>query len=443
MGAILTELLILAALTIASGVFAMTEIAVVSARKVRLQSRADEGDKHAAEALKLLESPERFFSVVQVGITVIGTIAGAYGGASLTAKVSAILLASEWQWLAPYAGAVAFSFVVLIITYMSLILGELIPKQIGLAYAESIASYAAAPVQLLVRISSPLIWLLGGSSRAILAMLRVKPHSDQAITEEEIKIVLDQGASAGVLERAEHNLVERVMDLGDRRVASLMTPRTEITWIDVNEPIGENIRLMSAAAHTYFPVCDGAIEHVLGVVSVKDLWTQLANKELPNLRSALKVVPYVPETMPALKLLETFKSSNRHLALVVDEYGGICGLVTMHNVLEAIVGDAAVEAGERNERAIRRPDGSWLLDGMLSDAEMEQILGIEELPGEASDYQTVAGFMLAQFGRIPRVADALEWGGFRFEVIDMDGHRIDKVLAVPLPDQSTDSKAAG
>ncbi|MFN0135453.1 MAG: hemolysin family protein [Phycisphaerae bacterium] len=443
MGAILTELLILATLSIASGIFAMTEIAVVSARKVRLQSRADEGDKRAAEALKLLESPEQFFSVVQVGITVISVVAGAYGGASLTAKVATIL--PEWAWLTPYAGAVAFASVVLIITYLSLILGELIPKQIGLAHAESIASYAAAPVQLLVRMSSPLIWLLGGSSRAILAALRVRPQTDQGITEEEIKIVLDQGASAGVIERAEHNLVERVMDLADRSVAALMTPRTEITWIDVNEPIGENIRTMSAAAHTYFPVCDGAIENVLGIVSVKDLWTQLANKELPNLRAALNVVPYVPETMPALKLLETFKTSNRHLALVVDEYGGICGLVTMHNVLEAIVGDAAVEAGERNERAIRRPDGSWLLDGMLSDAEMEQILGIEELPGEASDYQTVAGFMLAQFGRIPRVADSLEWANYRFEVIDMDGHRIDKVLAVPLaaPEQSAGTKAAG
>lgn len=441
MGGVIGEILIILALAMAGGVFAMVEIAIVSARKARLQHLAEEGDRGAIAALKLLESPESFFSTLQLGITAVGVVAGIYGGAALSTRFEAILPTAEW--FAPYRGAVAYSLVAVGITYLTLVLGELVPKQIALANADTIARYVAGPVEWLVRFSTPLVWLLGGSSRTILTLMRVRMNAEQRLTEEEIKIVLDQGADEGVLERAEHTLVERVLDLGDRRVASLMTPRMEITWVDVTDPIGDTIRTMSAAGHTYFPVCDGGIENVLGVVSVKDLWTQLANKELPNVRACLKVVPYVPETMPALKLLETFKQSGRHLALVVDEYGGISGLVTIHNVLEAIVGDAAVAPEERNERAIRRPDGSWLLDGMLSDSELEAILGIDELPGDEGDYQTVAGFMLAQFGRIPRVAESIEWGGYRFEIVDMDGHRIDKVLAVPLAPPAAEARSAG
>lgn len=425
---ILTESMVILVLILANGVFALAEIAVVAARKPRLESAAAEGDRGARAALELKTAPDRFLSTVQVGITLVGVVAGAYGGATLSQKLAVYL--AHVPGLERYASTAAFSLVVAAITYLSVVLGELVPKQLALVHSEAMAGALAIPMRGLSAGAAPLIWLLSRSSQAVLRVMRVRPSSEPTVTEEEIRLVLAEGAHAGVLEQGEHTLVERVMRFVDQRVSSLMTPRTQVVWVDVNEPIGENMRVMCDAVHTYFPVCDGDIERVLGVVSVKELWRQLArDKTVPELRACVMAVPNVPQSMPALKLLETFKQSGRHIALVMDEYGGVAGLVTLHDLLEAMVGDMPA-AGEKDaDAAVRRPDGSWLLDGMLPIGELESVLNIGELPEEAERVNTLAGLVLARFGHLPKVGEATEWGGWRFEVVDLDGLRIDRVLA--------------
>ncbi|GMU84719.1 MAG: hypothetical protein AMXMBFR47_45880 [Planctomycetota bacterium] len=422
------ELVILMLLMLANGVFAAAEIAVVSARKARLEALADDGDRSALAVLELKAAPDRFLSTVQVGITLIGVIAGAFGGAALSEEFAAVI--AGVPALAPYAASIAIVVVVALITYLSVVIGELVPKQIALVHAEGFAKALAGPMRTLSTASAPLIWLLTGSSNVILRALRVKTGGEPVVTEEEIKVILEQGAQAGVLGRGEHTLVERVMEFVDRRVESMMTPRTQLVWVDANAPIGENMRAMSEAEHSYFPVCDGDVDKVIGVVSVKDLWRRVTrDKQVPDLREAAMTVPYVPESMPALKLLETLKQSGRHIALVLDEYGGVSGIVTLHDIMEAVVGDLPEPAGTGDEWAVRRGDGSWLLDGMFPVADLEDRLELDELPEDAADLNTVAGLVLARLGHIPRVGESVEWAGFRFEVVDMDGFRIDRVLA--------------
>ncbi len=427
---VLFESTVILLLILANGVFALAEIAVVSARKARLEGALEEGDHAARAVLDLKAAPDRFLSTVQVGITLIGVVAGAYAGATISQKLAVAL--AQVGWLAPYATNLAFVIVVAAITFLSVVLGELVPKQLALVHPEGMAKALAGPMRGLSAAAAPLIWLLSKSSNLVLRLMRVRPSSEPAVTAEEIKVILEQGAQAGVLERGEHTLVGRVMEFVDRRVSSLMTPRTQIVWVDANAPIGENMRIMCDAVHSYFPVCDGEIERVLGVVSVKDLWKQLArDKHVPDLKTSLMSAPHVPESMPALKLLETFKQSGRHIALVLDEYGGVAGLVTLHDLLEALVGTMPAPEEQADESAVRRPDGSWLLDGMLAIAEMQSRLGIGALPEEAGDFNTVAGLVLARLGHLPKVGETTEWAGFRFEVVDMDGYRIDRVLATP------------
>lgn len=429
------EFLIILLLMLANGIFAAAEIAVVSARKARLEALADGGDHSARVVLDLKAAPDRFLSTVQVGITLIGVVAGAYGGAALSGEIASGI--AMVPVLAPYAGNIAMVLVVALITYLSVVIGELVPKQIALVHAEGFAKALAGPMRVLSTASSPLIWLLTSSSSAVLRLLRVKATGEPSVTEEEIKVILEQGAEAGVLGRGEHTLVERVMEFVDRRVESMMTPRTQLVWVDVNAPIGENMRAMSEAEHSYFPVCDGDVEKVIGVVSVKDLWRRLTrDKRVPDLRECAVTVPYVPESMPALKLLETLKQSGRHIALVLDEYGGVSGIVTLHDLMEAVVGDLPEQADTEGEWAVKRADGSWLLDGMFPVADLEDRLELDDLPEDAADLNTVAGLVLARLGHIPRVGEAVEWAGFRFEVVDMDGFRIDRVLVTRLSPES-------
>ncbi len=417
-------------LILANGVFALAEIAVVAARKSRLKAAADEGDRAARAVLELKAAPDRFLSTVQVGITLVGVIAGAYGGATLSHKLA--MLFAQVPALSPYAPGLAFSVVVAAITYFSVVLGELVPKQLALVHAEVMAKSLAAPMRGLSAAAAPLISVLTRSSGLVLRLMRIRPSKEPTVTEEEIRLILAEGAHAGILEKGEHNLVERVMRFVDQRVASLMTPRTQVIWVDVNEPIGENMRVMCDAVHTYFPVCDGDIERVLGVVSVKELWRKLVrDKTVPELGECVTSVANVPESMPALKLLETFKQSGRHIALVMDEYGGVAGLVTLHDLLEAMVGDLPAVGELGDEASVRRADGSWLLDGMLPVAEMQSTLSIPELPEEAERVNTVAGFVMARLGHLPSVGESTEWGGWRFEVVDLDGMRIDRILAIP------------
>ncbi|MBL8880260.1 MAG: HlyC/CorC family transporter [Phycisphaerales bacterium] len=424
------EIIFILALTILNGFFAMSEIAIVSARRARLQQRAAEGDRGAAVALELAKSPDQFLATVQIGITLAGILAGAYGGATIAAHLSRALVAVPP--LAPYASAVSLIVISILIAFVQLIIGELVPKRIALSHAEPIAAFVSRPLRGLAWLTSPAVNFLGISSRGLLALLRLKSQEATPVTEDEVRMMMAEGRQAGVFEKAEQDIVERVFRMSDRRVSTIMTPRTDMVWIDIDDPIGDSMRTMCATDHTYFPVCRGSVENVLGMVSVKEQWARMVRRQPPDLSAELTPPLYVPETTPVLKLLETFKQAGRHIALVVDEFGSISGLVSLNDVLESIVGDMPSADSESDPPAVRRADGSWLLDGMLPIDKMKEHLQIDALPGENDGgFATLAGFVLSQLGHVPRVAEIFEWRGFQFEIVDMDGHRVDRVLATP------------
>lgn len=427
MSTILLEIAIILALIAANGAFAMSEIAVLSARKARLQQRANDGQAGAKAALDLANSPNLFLSTAQVGITLVGILAGAYGGATLADQLTVYL--DEVTGLGAHSHAVSLAVVVLGVTYLSLIFGELVPKRLALHNPERIAAAVAEPMRLLSVAASPVVRLLSASTDLALRVLRFRPGPDVPVTEEEIKVLLEQGTRAGMFEEAEQDMVERVFRLGDRRVNALMTPWTEIVWLDVDDAQEEIRDAITEAAYSRFPVAQESLDNVLGIVQVKELLAQsLAGRPI-DLRSALRQPLFVPETMRALKLMELFKQSGTHFALVIDEYGGIQGLVTFNDVLEAIVGDIPTADEDSEPQIVQREDGSWLIDGLLSIDEMREVFDLGTLPGEErGDYQTLGGFALMHFGHIPSVSEHFHWGGLRFEVVDMDGNRIDKVL---------------
>jgi putative hemolysin len=433
------EILVVILLIIINGIFAMSEIAVVSARKTRLQQWAEEGNAKAHAALELANNPNQFLATIQIGITLIGILAGAFGGATIAKELAVIL--DNIPWLAPYSHPLSLAFVVLGITYLSLVVGELVPKRLALNNPEGVATAIATPMRLLSRIAYPAVHLLGLSTEFLLRMLGVKPSTEPPVTEEEIRALIEQGTQAGMFEEAEQEMVERVFRLGDRRVSAVMTPRTEIVWLDRGATPAEIRHTITTSAHSRFLVADGSLDNVLGVVHAKDLLARIIDEQVVDLTSTLQQPLYVPESMRALKVLELFKQSGTHIALVIDEYGGIQGIVTPSDILEAIVGDLP-EAGEQLEPlAVQREDGSWLLDGMLPVDEFKDLFDIAELPGEDQGiYQTLAGFVIMQLGRIPAVADYFEWEGLRIEVVDMDGNRVDKVLVTPIPDTASDMR---
>lgn len=424
------EIIFILALTILNGFFAMSEIAIVSARRARLQQRAAEGDRGATVALELAKSPDQFLATVQIGITLAGILAGAYGGATIAAHLAKSL--AVVPALAPYASAVSLVIISVLIAFVQLIIGELVPKRIALSHAEPIAAFVSRPLRGLAWLTSPAVKFLGVSSRGLLELLRLKGEEASPVTEDEVRMMMAEGRQAGVFEKAEQDIVERVFRMSDRRVSTIMTPRTDMVWIDIDDPIGENMRTMCATDHTYFPVCRGSVENVLGMVSVKEQWARMVRRQPPDFSAELTPPLYVPETTPVLKLLETFKQAGRHIALVVDEFGSISGLVSLNDVLESIVGDMPSADSEADPPAVRRADGSWLLDGMLPIDKMKEHLQISTLTGEDDGgFATLAGFVLSQLGHVPRVAETFEWNGFQFEIVDMDGHRVDRVLATP------------
>jgi len=425
-----TQITIVLLLIIANGLFAMSEMAIVSARKARLRQRAEEGDHKARAALELAETPNRFLSTAQIGITLIGILAGAFGGATLAKELGAYL--GRIPPLKPYGEAIGLVIVVLATTYLSLVIGELVPKRLALNNPERIAAAIAAPMRALSVIAHPAVRLLSLSTELVLRILGIRPSAEPPITEEEIKLLLEQGTEAGVFQEVEQDMVESVLLLDERRAAGLMTPRPEIVWLDVEDSLEEVRRKMIASPYSRFPVCQGSLDNVLGEVEARDLLARSLCGEAFDLKSLLQKPLYVPETMPALKVLEAFKQSGTQMALVIDEYGSIQGLVTLKDILEAIVGDIPSAEELAEPQVVQREDGSWLLDGMLPVEELKEILGIGELPGEEQGlYQTTAGFVMTQLGRIPAAAEHFEWGGLRFEVMDMDGNRVDKVLVAP------------
>ena len=405
----------------------MAEIAIVSARKARLQQKAEAGDQKARLALDLANSPDSFLSTVQIGITLVGILAGAFGGATISEVLAAQL--NRVPQLAPYSEAISLGIVVLTITYLSLVLGELLPKRIGLNHPEKIATAVAKPMRLLSRIASPAVYLLSASTNGLLKVLGIKGSTEPPVTEEEIKVLITHGTEAGVFEQSEQNLVESIFTLDNLFVTQLMKPRLEVVWLNLKWSLEELQKQIINSPYSRLPVGDGSLDHVLGVVKAKDLLSrQLAGEPL-DLRRSLKQPLFVTETTTALQLLEIFKKSHTHLALVVDEYGGVEGLVTMQDVLEAIVGDMPLMSGRAVEYAVKREDGSWLLDGRLSIEEFKEIFSIKRVPGdERGAFHTLAGFVIAYLGRLPVTAEQFEWGGLRFEIIDIDRKRIDKVL---------------
>jgi putative hemolysin len=423
---VLRDLLLVAILILVNGLFAMSELAIASSRKTRLQQWAEEGDPKARTALELAEHPNRFLATVQIGITLIGIVTGFFGGAALSDPVAAQL--ARVPWIAPYSRPVAVLLVVGLVTYLSLLVGELVPKRLALQNPERIAMAVAQPMNALSRVASPIVTLLGKSSELILRLLGVRHSADPPITEEEIEILLKEGAAAGVFAPAEHEMVEGIFDLGDREARELMTPRYRLVALDVEDPLEVNYRKMAEAPHHIFPVYEGELDDLIGMAPVKKLWAASVRGEPIDLRALADPALIVPETMPALEVLERFRDRQDTAAMVVDEYGGIQGLLSLHDLLEAITGDLT-PSQERSGEVVRRSDGSWLLDGALPVHEVRDVLDLDEMPGEETGaYETLGGFVMSQLERIPAVGDATDWGGYHFEVVDMDGRRVDRVL---------------
>lgn len=427
------ELAVVGALILLNGFFAMSELAVVSSRKGRLQQMARSGNRGARRALRLAEDPTGFLSTVQVGITLVGVLAGAYSGATLAEPLAAALEALPW--IDASADELAFAIVVAAITYLSLIVGELVPKRLALGNAEGIAAVVAPVLAFLARVGAPLVWLMRVSTEAILALLRVKGEPDSTVTEEEVKSLIAEGTSAGVFAPAEKDMIDRVLRLADRSARSIMVPRPEVVWLDADDPAAAILDEIRDSGHSRFPVARGDVDNTIGVVHAKDLLDQQRRTGAVDLAAAMREPLYVNDAMPILKLLDRFRASNVHMAIVLDEHGTVEGVVTPLDILTAIAGDLPERGGEDEPDAVRRDDGSWLLDGRMPVDDVERTLGIHGM-AEAGDYETLAGFVLERLGHIPDPGEHFAWRDWRFEVVDLDRRRIDKVLASPVVDES-------
>ena len=435
MSNVVFEIVVIILLIVANGLFAMSELAIVAARKSRLQDWAENGNARAKSALELAENPNQFFSTVQIGITLVGILAGAFGGRTLASELSTYL--SEIPAIQPYSTTIALGTVVICITYLSVVLGELVPKRIALSHAERIATLMAGPMRLLSAISSPVVRLLTASTDAIFRLLGSPPSQEPAVTEEEIRRLIEQGTAAGVFEESEQDMIEAVIELGDKSARALMTPRTQIVWLDQSDSVEEIRSRISESGHSRFPVGRGSLDNLVGVTQAKDLLASALQGKPIDLTSSLQPPVLVPRTLTALQVLDYIKRSGSHLVLVVDEYGGIEGLLTHHDVLEAIAGDMPFGETGTPSKAVQRADGSWLLDGMIPVDEFKEIFHLDSLPGEKQDaYQTLGGFIFTRMGRVPSVSESFEWNHLRFEIVDMDGKRIDKVLVSRVTNES-------
>lgn len=434
---IVGEILVIFLLLICNGLFALAEIAVISSRKVRLQQLSAQGDKQAQVALELANNPNQILSTVQIGITLIGILAGAYGGANIAKHLEKLL--QYFPILGTYRQGIALAIVVIAITYFSLVVGELVPKRLALNNPEGIARLVAFPLRWLSAIAAPLVHLLSASTNLVLHLLGGNvPSADLPFTEEEIKVMFQQGKDSGVFEEVEHDMVERVLRLGDRKVGAMMTARPEIVWLNLEDSVEVNRHKIIGISYTRFPVCQGSLDDVLGVVQVTNLLADCLSGKPFDLTSSLGQPLFIPESTRGLKVLEQFQETGNHTALIVDEYGVIQGLVTLNDILQAIVGDIPRIDESETPQIVRREDGSWLMDGIVTIDELKELFEIEEFPGEKQgNYHTLGGFIITHSGKIPTAAEYFEWEGLRFEVMDMDGNRIDKVLVVPLNQETS------
>ncbi len=442
------EIAILFALILLNGLFAMSEIGLVTARKARLQRYIDEGDSAAAAAVKLGEDPTRFLSTIQIGITSIGVLNGIVGEAALAGPLATWLVSVGMP--AQYASVAATGLVVVLITYFSIVLGELVPKRVGQSNPEVVARLVAKPIGALAIATKPFVALLAGSTNGLLRLLGVSTQGAAAVTEEEIHALLAEGTSAGVIESHEHTMVRNVFRLDDRQIGSLMVPRGDIVFLDVDKTIEENLAILHDCDHERFPVVRGGLDQIVGVISARQVLTRQLRDEsfLPDVDpgrhpggahassrgTGFEAPLYIPETLTGMELLENFRRSNVHMAFVIDEYGEVQGLVTLHDLIEAITGEFQPR-DPAQAWAVQREDGSWLLDGHIPVPELKDRLALETVPEEhRGRYHTLSGMMMLLTGKLPRVADTVIWDRWRFEIVDMDGRTIDKVLATQLPE---------
>lgn len=433
------DLVIVFALIAANGFLSMAEMALVSARKVRLRQLADEGDATAATALRLAEEPGQFLSTVQIGITLVGILIGFFGGAALSAPLANLL--AGYAPLARWAQPISIFVVVSIVTFFSLVLGELAPKRLALNNAERIARRVAPFMAVLSRLTRPLVRLLNASTDGVLRLLGVKPSTDKLVTDEEVRVLLEQGAEVGIFEPIEEEIVGQLFRLSDLSVGALLTPRTDITWLNVSDSPEMVREKLSASNYSRYPLADGDLDNVIGLVLVKDLFAAGMRGEAVDLRAVMQPALFIPDSMPALEALERLRQTRTHVALVIDEYGGLEGLVTLADFVEAIIGEVPDSDDEHDPEIVRRPDGSFLVDGMLAIDRFQELFEIKELPEEDEGYyKTVGGFVMSRLGRVPVVGDLFDWRRLRLEVMDMDGRRVDKVLVALLPEEADDEE---
>ena len=431
----MADVVIILALILLNGVFSMSELAVVSAKRLRLEKMADEGRRGARTALGLHDDPSRFLSTVQVGITLIGIFNGAFGEASLTARLTPAL--AHIGVPDNYARLVALAIVVAGITFVSIVLGELVPKRIAILYPETMAALIARPLQFMARLAHPFVRLLALTTDGIMRLLGMHHHKDETPTEEDVTGMIKESTDAGVFEKAEYDIAARALRLDDWHLRALMTPRVDLEFLDLNQPLERNLARIADSPYSRFPVYRGDRSQVLGIVRARNLFGQaIRTQSLAgiDIEAALEPILYVPESSSAIDLLEQLKQHRAELAMIVDEYGDIQGMITLTDVLSALVGDVTPTSDHGQPDAVRREDGSWFVDGGMVLDRFRYLTGADiDFPDEESGaYHTLAGFMLYQLAVIPRAGDKLDWEGWRFEVVDMDGNRIDRLLAAPL-----------
>ncbi|WP_266183961.1 hemolysin family protein [Dyella humicola] len=430
----LTEIALVLVLSLFNGFFALSEMALVASRKTRLKHMA-RTSRRARLALRHAEAPERFLSTVQVGMTLVILITGSIAGDVLGDHIANMIHGGRAAWMEPYARVIGFVLGFTMISYIQIVIGELVPKRLALSSPEVISGYVAMPMLVLSRVATPFVWLLNFSSGALLRLMNVRRRGSDVASEEEIRLLVAESAEHGVLDRDEHNMVNRVLRLGDRSVDSVMTPRTRIVWLNQAASYEENAEILRSTPYSRYPVYRGDESDILGVVEVKRLLRGFAEGK-PDLFGQLSKPLYVPATARALDLLEEFRDAETQLALVVDEYGDIVGLVTLNDLLAAIVGATQLGSSgpEETQLIVQREDGSWLVDGSLSTDDLRELLHVDSLPGEEEhEYRTAAGMVMAALGHIPQTGEVFEWRGFRVEVVDLDGARIDKLLITPVP----------
>lgn len=418
----MNEIFILIGLILLNGFFSMAEIALVSARKTKLELQANKGDIRAKAALALANHPDNFLSTVQIGITLIGIFTGIYSGDKIIEDVKIWL--TQFPYLVQYSQVLATVIVLILVTFLSLVLGELLPKRIGMAAPESIAKFAAAPMRIISLITFPFVWLLTKTTKLLVNLFNINSDDNQ-MTEEEIKAIISEGTETGAIEVSEQEIIERVFHLGDRNITSLMTHRSDIVWFDINdneETIKEKIL---KEPHTVYPICEGNIDYIKGIVSIKDLYITPDNIQF---KEVMKPALFVPENNSPYQLLEKFKVTKIHTCFIVDEYGSLLGLITLNNILEAIVGDIP-QPDVQDYEIVTREDGTFLVDGQIPFYNfLSRFEKTDYLDEDEHDFDTLAGFILHELERIPHTGDLLDWKEFHFEIVDMDGHRIDKIL---------------